>query len=225
MHPTLGSGAPQFWQISLVVYPEGQIVPGAEQSHEIPLATEPADVATPADTPPESLDKVRDILFGGQMRAVEARIQGMDERLRQEQDTMHAKLGWQIAELESSIRGALQSLDDRLTAERIRRGEEIAALGADLRDALLSLANRHSRLEETTGAADADMRDMLLQHSTAVAGEIERLSQRLTSELQREVTGLRADKLDIAAMADVFSDIVDRLGGDSRAPASNGPRG
>jgi hypothetical protein len=57
-----------------------------------------------------------------------------------------------------------------------------------------------------------------------VAAEIERLSQRLTSELQREVSGLRADKLDIAAMADVFSDMVGRLGGDSRAPASNGPR-
>jgi DNA repair exonuclease SbcCD ATPase subunit len=198
---------------------------GTEQSQEIPVATEPADVAPAADSRPESLDKVRDILFGGQMREVEARIQSLDERLRNEQDSMHAKLERQVAELESSIRGALQLFDERLTAEGITRGEELAAVGAELRDALLTLANRHSRLEETTDAADADMRDMLLQHRAAVAVEIERLSQRLTSEMQREVDGLRANKLDIAAMADVFSDMVGRLSADSRGAAVNGPRG
>jgi hypothetical protein len=42
------------------------------------------DVAEPpaAEAQPESLDKVRDILFGGQMRAVETRLQGLEERLR-----------------------------------------------------------------------------------------------------------------------------------------------
>jgi DNA anti-recombination protein RmuC len=223
VHDTLGSDGPQYWRISLVVYPEDQSVPATEQSQEIPLAAEPSDAPPAADTPPESLDKVRDILFGGQMRAVEARIQSMDERLRHEQESIRARLERQIADLQSSTSRELRSLDERLTKERLERGEELQALGAELRDAIQNLASRHARLEETTGAADAEMRDMLLQHSAAMTAEIERLSQRLTSELQREVSGLRADKLDIAAMANVFSDMVGRLGGDSRAPASNGP--
>ena len=49
--------------------------------------TRPADLP-PNDTAPESLDKVRDILFGGQMRAVESRLQGLEERLMLEQASM-----------------------------------------------------------------------------------------------------------------------------------------
>lgn len=225
MRPTLGSDEPQFWQISLVVYTEDRIVPGTEQSQPVPSATQPADVAPAADTPPESLDKVRDILFGGQMRAVEARIQSMDERLRQEQDAMRWHLERQIADLESNTRRELQALDDRLMGEHTRRGEELATLGAELREAIRNLASRHHRLEESSGAADAELRDMLLQHSAQVAVEIERLTQRLTSEMQREVDGLRAEKLDVAAMANVFSDMVGRLSGDPRASVVNGPRG
>lgn len=208
----------------LVVLSGGSIVPRTEQSRDIPLVTQPSDVPPPAEAQPESLDKVRDILFGGQMRSVESRIQSLDERIRQEQESMRGKLERMIADVESNTKRELQALDERLTAERTKRGEELRALRADLDESLRNLTSRHDRLQESTGAADAEMRDMLLQHSTAVAAEIERLSQRLTSELQREVSGLRADKLDIAAMADVFSDMVGRLGGDSRAPASNGPR-
>jgi DNA anti-recombination protein RmuC len=185
--------------------------------------TQPSDVAPAADAPPESLDKVRDILFGGQMRAVESRIQNLDERIRQEQDAMRTKLERTIADLESSTRQELRALEERLTTERAKRGEEIRALSEELTESIRQLAARHDRLDESTGAADAELRDMFLQHSTAVAAEIERLSQRLTTELQREVSGLRADKLDIAAMQSLFSDMAGRLG-DSRAPASNGPR-
>ena len=48
------------------------------------------EVAEPpaAEAQPESLDKVRDILFGGQMRAVETRLQGLEERLRREHEAL-----------------------------------------------------------------------------------------------------------------------------------------
>ena len=46
-------------------------------------ATTPVNGSAPADPAPESLDKVRDILFGGQMRAVESRLQAAETRLLQ----------------------------------------------------------------------------------------------------------------------------------------------
>ena len=41
---------------------------------------------------PESLDKVRDILFGSHMRSVEGRIARIEERLLREQQTLRADL-------------------------------------------------------------------------------------------------------------------------------------
>lgn len=225
MDPTLGSEAHQLWQIRLVVYPEDQIMSETERSQDIPLTTEPAGEAPDVGSPPESLDKVRDILFGGQMRAIEARIQELDDRFRQEQDWMFARFERPLAELQSTIRQEIESLDERFSADRAQHAIQLEALGSELREAIRNLSSRQHRLEEAVAEASAGLHDMLLEHQAAMNTEIERLSQRLASELQPEIDRLRTDKLDVAAIADVFSDMVGRLSGDSRASAVNGPQG
>lgn len=44
-----------------------------------------------AAPPPESIEQVRDLLFGGQMRMVDARIQSLDERLVQQMFVEHVR--------------------------------------------------------------------------------------------------------------------------------------
>ncbi|HSJ62943.1 MAG TPA: hypothetical protein VK922_03445 [Gemmatimonadaceae bacterium] len=202
-------------------------MPRTEQARPIAGASSPIDLPSspaPAEAPPESLDKVRDILFGGQMRAVEARIQNLEERLLREQDVMRTDLLQQIREVDAAARRELDSLGARLAAERETRAEELKALGAELRESLKALERRHATLEEAANAADAELRDGLLEHSRATSAEFERLTRRVAADLDREVQGLRHDKLDIAEMAGVFSDMVSRLGGESRAAAKGGAR-
>ena len=74
---------------------------GALQVAEPPAAAEPQ---------PESLDKVRDILFGTQMRAVEGRLQGLEERLRQEHESLRADFSKQVESLDAFIRGEVQGM-------------------------------------------------------------------------------------------------------------------
>jgi hypothetical protein len=188
-------------------------------------ASAPADLRSPE--PPESLDKVRDILFGGQMRAVDGRLQALEERLLHEQAQMRADLGKQIAGIEAEARRELQALAEQLGTERAKRGEELKALGADLREGLRSLEKRHVKLEELGGAADAELRDSVLEQSRAVNAQIDRLSQRITADLSREVAGLRHDKTDVSALVDVFSDMSRRLNGllgNGPAPSGDGAR-
>lgn len=182
-----------------------------ESSRSIPATLAPADV--PAyEPPPESLDKVRDILFGGQMRAVEGRLQALEERMLHEQAQMRADLGNQLSAVEADVRRELRSLAEQAAADRAKRAEELKALGADLRDALRGLERRHVKLEELTGKADAELRDGILEQARTVSAQIERLTQRLTSDLNREVAGLRHDKADVATLVGVFSDMAGRLG-------------
>ncbi|HTG48920.1 MAG TPA: hypothetical protein VL915_00435, partial [Gemmatimonadales bacterium] len=65
------------------------------KSGGLQVAEPPAPSPVP-DVQPESLDKVRDILFGGQMRAVETRLQGIEERLRQENEVLRADFARQV---------------------------------------------------------------------------------------------------------------------------------
>lgn len=176
----------------------------------------------PVEAQPESLDKVRDILFGGQMRAVESRLQGLEERLRREQDTLRTDLGKQLGELDSFARHEFQALAERLAAERAKRTEELKSLGAELKEALRALEKRHAKLEDSTSMADAGLRDQLLLQAKAASAEVAKLSERITAELNRSHHELKSTKTDSATLAGLFTDLASRL---SAPPGKNGQRG
>lgn len=182
------------------------------------------DVAEPpsAEAQPESLDKVRDILFGGQMRAVETRLQGLEERLRREHEAMKADFGKQVESLDAMIRSEAQMLAERLGAERTKRTEELKSLAAEIKEAIRGLEKRHLKLEEATNMADAGLRDQLLMQSKAAATELAKLGEKLATELQRSHQELKSTKTDRAALSSLFTELAARVGG-GPAPAAPVP--
>ena len=155
------------------------------------------------DPQPESLDKVRDILFGSQMRSVESRLQGMEERMRQEQDSMRADFKRQVESLDALIRSEVQGLIERLSAERTRRTEELNALAAELKDTIRALERRHVKLEEDANQADAALRDAL----------------------SRSHQELNFTKTDSTMLAALLNDLATRLGGVPESAAGTGKNG
>jgi hypothetical protein len=153
-----------------------------------------------AEAPPESLDKVRDILFGGQMRAVESRLQGLESRLLQAQESLRSEFTKQLDALDATVRKEVQSLSERLDTERATRTEQLKALG------------------ETTSMADADLREAIMQQGQALSAEIARLSERLSADLARSVLELKVEKASLATLAS-------RLKGDERGAAKSSTRG
>jgi hypothetical protein len=65
---------------------------------------------TPADIgpeTPESLDQVRNILFGGQMRMVDSRLHDLEERFLQEQATLRSEFFRQLEEIDAAAKREL----------------------------------------------------------------------------------------------------------------------
>jgi hypothetical protein len=166
---------------------------------------------------PESLDQVRDILFGGQMRMVDARLRGLEERVAQEHAELRNDLTRRIAELDEASRREFAAHAERLAAERTKRADELKALSAEFKDSLKSLERRHVQFEEATSQADADVRDQLMKQSAAFSAELSRTGQRLTSELDRAESALRADKVDITSLAGTLTELAARLTGGAHA--------
>ena len=183
------------------------------KSGGIQVAEQPAPSPVP-DVQPESLDKVRDILFGGQMRAVETRLQGIEERLRQENEVLRTDFARQVESLDTFIRSEVQILNERLAAERTKRTEELKSLAAEVKEAIRALEKRHVKLEESANLADAALRDQLLM-----------MGEQLTTELTRSHQALDSAKTDRTALAGLLTDMAARLGGASASPpGKNGPR-
>jgi len=165
---------------------------------------------------PESLDQVRDILFGGQMRMVDTRLRGLEERLALENSALRNDLSRQIAELEESSRQEFAAQAERLSAERTKRADDLKSLSAEMKEALKGLERRHIQFEEAAGQADSEVRDQLLKQSAAFSAELARTADRLTKELDRAESALRADKVDITTLAGSLTDMAARLSGGGR---------
>ena len=164
-----------------------------------------------AQPAPESIEQVRDLLFGGQMRMVDARIQSLDERLAHETSSMRSDFERQITELDNAIKKELARHAERLVAERTKRVDDLKALSAELRDSLRSLEKRHTTLEEAAGLADADLRDHLIKQGATFNSELTRTSERLSTELDRITSQLQADKLDASALVSGLSELAGRI--------------
>lgn len=171
-----------------------------------------------AATPPESLDQVRDILFGGQMRMVDARLRGLEERIAQEHAELRNDLSRKISELDDASGREFAAQAERLSAERTKRADELKALSAEMKEALKNLERRHLKFEEATSQADAEVRDQLMKQSAAFSAELARTAERLTGELDRAASALRDEKVDTTTLASTLTEMAARLTGNGRAP-------
>jgi chromosome segregation ATPase len=166
-----------------------------------------------AAVPPESLDQVRDILFGGQMRMVDARLRGLEERIAAEHEELRNDLSRKIAELDEASQREFAAHAERLAAERAKRADELKALSAEMKEALKNLERRHLKFEEATSQADAEVRDQLMKQGALLSAELARTAERLTGELDRAASALSADKVDRAALGGFLTDMAARITG------------
>ena len=178
-----------------------------ERTADIPLAAEgPAP-----DTPPESLDQVRDILFGGQMRMVDARLRGLEARMQEEHATMRAEFRRDVTGLDGALTKGMTDLGDRLTGESARRADELRALANDMKELVRNLERRHQSLEEAASQADAELRDQLFSLGATQSAALTRTAAELSQRLDAVAAAIRAEKLDTSALASGLTDLVHRL--------------
>ncbi len=164
-----------------------------------------------AEESPESLAKVRDILFGGHMRAVEGRIARVEERLLQGQQALRTDLEAALAGLEAYAHKELEALTEKLKAERAKRADDLKALAGETKESLRAVDRRLAKLDEAMSAADADLRSQLLEQKRELAAAIKQLGEQLAGDLSRAQQELRAEKADLASLVAAFSDVAVRL--------------
>jgi hypothetical protein len=107
----------------------------AEDGNVIQLPTnEPPSQPSPSSgqdsASPDSLEKVRDILFGAQMRDNERRFAHLEEGLLKESADLREETGSRFDTLENFIKQEIAALSDRVKAEmdEIRRQHEDLSL-------------------------------------------------------------------------------------------------
>jgi DNA repair exonuclease SbcCD ATPase subunit len=164
-----------------------------------------------------SLEKVRDILFGNQIREVDKRFARIEERLMNELVNVRDETRKRLDALESYIRQEVDSLTERLKKEQLERDAAVRSLSEEQRNVNLSLENKIAQLDEQTTNRQRELREQLLNQSKNLQDDLQQKYEEILTVLKRETQELQKDKTDRSKLAALFTELAIRLNADNKS--------
>jgi uncharacterized phage infection (PIP) family protein YhgE len=165
-----------------------------------------------------NVDKIRDILFGSQMRDYEKRFARLEETVSKAIDTLREDMTKRFDTLSNFVQQEVDSLSQRLKTEKAERTESAKEISREIKEAAKALEKKLGQMEEQMADGQSELRAKLLEHSKTFNNEIEKLRRDASAALDREVTTLRTEKTDREGLADLFAEFSLRLKNDLELP-------
>jgi hypothetical protein len=171
-----------------------------------------------------NLDKVRDILFGGQMRDLDRRFARVEERLSTETADLKEEMRRRLATIEQFARTETETLAARIKAEHDARGEATSAASRELRETSAAFDRKVGMLDDQLARAQRELRQQILEMQQRLADEMQERIDGVLARLRQEAGDLRAGKADRATLAALFTEIAMRLTQEPPARREQEPR-
>jgi hypothetical protein len=164
-----------------------------------------------ADTGAGNIDKIREIIFGSNMRDYEMRFARLEEALRKESSDMREAMRQRLETLETYVHKELAALEARLKTERDERSENHSRLANELSGASASIFKKIGEFESQEAQAKREIRNDLLQQSKELTEALRLKGEELVALLERRAGELHHSKTDRAALAGMFNELALRL--------------
>jgi DNA anti-recombination protein RmuC len=167
-----------------------------------------------------NIDKIRDILFGVQMRGYEKRFSRLEERMLKESTDLRDETRKRFDALEAFVKSEFEALTERLQTEQRTRDESIQTLSRELQGADQALERKLTQFDEQTTRGLRDLRQQILDQSKNMSEEIRQKHAELVALVERETAELGHAKTDRASLASLFTEVALRLNDDFKIPGN-----
>jgi hypothetical protein len=144
-----------------------------------------------AGPPPEpevdSLNQLREILFGAIYRDLERRLTRADAHLTSKALDLEQESRRRSEVVEAHLRKDTEALTARLEHELTERSDTMRAITREHRESANSLDQRLAKVEESLTRAERGLRNELLDQAKTFLDEIQRLRHEFTETIEREL--------------------------------------
>ncbi len=168
-----------------------------------------------------NVDRIRDILFGSQMRDYDGRFQRLEERLVREAGELRSDVQKRLETLEGFIKSETESMLNRLKNEQAERGHAVERLVRDLAETARSFEMKLGMLDDQTGRDLRDLRQQLLEQSKALTADIKDKHEQIKAGLNSEAQQIRGAMTGRESLAEMFNEVALRLKGEFRVPGAS----
>jgi hypothetical protein len=177
-----------------------------------PTMSERKVVTAPAAPEPiESLDKVRDILFGAQSRDFENRFAFLEEKLLQETSRAKEDAHKRFESLEAQLKQQVQQLTEKIKSENSERATSVKSLTSEIKQLTLALDKKIDLLGSESSQEQEALREQLMEQSGSLSDDIKRRCDDINAKFNVEVNELENDKLNRSDIAGLFTDMAQKL--------------
>lgn len=174
--------------------------------------------ADPAESVDGNVDKIRDILFGPQMRDYESRVEALEKRLTTLIERSARDLERRIERLDAYTRREVDKLTERIRNERKDRTAEGKKGAAELGELADQVETWFAEVEEQQSQEVKEIRNQQHDYAEAIAAELQQAQGELQNMLQKEVAKLSTTKLAKEDLAALLTEVAMRLNEDFKLP-------
>ena len=165
-----------------------------------------------------NVDKIREILFGGQMRDYEGRFADLEKRLSQRIDRVGVEFEKRIERLNIYAKREVDKLGERLKDERKDRLADGKTGARELKDFAQQVESWFGEVEDRLDVESKDLRNALHDQSEELAALITETRDHLNAAISNETRELADAKLAREDLAGLLSEVAMRLKKDFKLP-------
>lgn len=159
----------------------------------------------------QNVDKIREILFGGQMRDYQRRFDDLENTLASATERLRHDMVNRLDGLEGFVRRELELLSERIAGEKRERAAEREKVLSDLGDSRRRVDEAINRLDEQTAQEARALRAALQEKSAELAELIQHSRDDFNSTLTRQANSLEDRKVGREDLAALLSEVALRL--------------
>lgn len=174
-------------------------------------ATEELETKTEQAADDGNIDKIRDILFGVQVREFEQKISALETRFNSELKTIREESREKIEKLEQIVNREIGTLTDEIQGEKNSRADALRTVSGEIERTSNLLEEKFTKFSAVTARNEDEIRTQIRDRSVELEGSIRRKLEEIVAAVDQETKEIRDQKADRAALADLFTEMAMRL--------------
>lgn len=163
-----------------------------------------------------NIDKIRDILFGVQVRDFEERFLKLEKHFDKEIEKTQTKTQKRISSLEETLKKELGALTEKLYVEQDSRSDAIKGVIEDLKITSSNFEEEISKINEKNTKSESELRKNIVEQSKSLTADIQKRQNEILVSLEKESEELQDSKTDREALARMFTEMGQRLTGETK---------
>ena len=166
--------------------------------------------ATQEPSGTQSVDKIREIIFGNQMQDYDKRFARLEDGLEKKLSELSDATRKRLDSIETFIKKEIEALSDRLKNEQTVRDAAIKKTSKEFKDSTQLLSKNIEQLEEKQSKEMRELRQQVLDASNELANDLADKQAEASRALKRAFNDLNEDKVNRSTLSELFMELAVR---------------